>query len=183
VVLHFPIAPKLIVFRQPHTNCCWIDLTLLNFFLPMQTKTGLEAKGLTAEEFEVNFKALEKIVRAQQHLHRVSTAGRGRVWLDNARWHSDSQLARPGLCPKVPPYSPDIMKVIEHCWNTIKREFNQRFSSDQSITDITTAAALFEKVAHEVITLESVEKDVATLRDTLKAIVDANGDRIPKRFR
>lgn len=182
-MLHFPIVPKLIFFRQPHTNWCLIDLTLSNFFLPMQTKQGDNAAGLTAQEFEYNFKRFYKVARDNSDAHKEWAAGGVSVWLDNARWHGESQRMRPKVCPKIPPYSPDIMKVIEHPWNTIKREFRQRLSADKTITDLNEAAALFERVAHEVITPESVAKDVATVRDTLKAIQEAKGGHVPKRFR
>lgn len=182
-MLHFPIVPKLIFFCQPQMNCCLIDLTLSNFFLPMQTKQGEPAKGLTAQEFEHHFKRFYKVARDQSDAHKEWAAGGVSVWVDNAKWHKESQALRPQVCPEIPPYSPDIMKVIEHPWNTIKREFRQRVSSDKTITDLTAAAALFERVAHEVITPESVAKDVATLRDTLKAIKEAKGGYVNKRFR
>jgi len=146
----------------------------------MQTKQGDDAVGLTSEEFEDHLAKIIDIARARLHERKPFTDGGVTVMLDNAKWHKESQKNRPGMCPKLPPYSPETNKPVEHAWNTIKREFGQRLSADRSVTTLAAAAALFERVAHEVITAESVAKDAATMKATMVAMVKAKGGYLPK---
>lgn len=105
----------------------------------------------------------------------VKFKGGVRFQWDNAPIHKTAERQLGYNFNKIPPYSPDFNKVVEHRFGTIKREFQKRVFTDLSIRNYTTAAKLLRKVVEDVVTPNAVFADACTVKKTLEAVYRADG--------
>lgn len=111
---------------------------------------------------------------AAEHKH-VFSQDRGPIYsFDNAPIHQGANLQRLHLtgAKRAPlsPSSPDMHKCIEHVFGTMSRAMNKSLHRDASLTTAAQYKAEVERLFTTCITPESVQKDVATLKDTYYAI-------------
>lgn len=66
----------------------------------------------------------------------------------------------------TPAHSPDFNKPIEHCWNQIKRKLLDKVYHSHKVLLTAALARQWVLEAWNSITLESVRKDVESLKDT-----------------
>jgi DDE superfamily endonuclease len=111
------------------------------------------------------------------------------VVLDNAKWHVLARYQHRDDIEfmDIPPYSPEFNKPVEHAFNCIKAAFWERYNTmlmERAAKPIVFREAkdLLKQVAQELITSDSVQKDVLTMRDTYKAIIENGGSYIAGRF-
>ncbi len=144
----------------------------------MQTQKEAPAKGTTGQEIKEIIEAVHTLALERQRQHKEHFQGGVRVCWDNARPH---KWAEEQLKPlrfnfvKIPPYSPEFNKVVEHQFNIIKREFHQRVLEDMSIRNFQTAAEVLMEVVAEKVTRNELMKDASSMKATLKAIYEADG--------
>jgi hypothetical protein len=67
---------------------------------------------------------------------------------------------------KTPAHSPDFNKPIEHCWNQIKRKLLDRVYRERNVSLTPALARQWVLQAWNSITLDSVRRDVESLKDT-----------------
>jgi ureidoglycolate hydrolase len=85
---------------------------------------------------------------------------------------------------KLPAYSPDIHKVIEHVHGTVYNGFMEQLMMME--VKPATCQAFIDMVGHAFtkhVSVESVQKDIASLKDTLTQIVLAQGGWPSKKYR
>jgi len=163
-------------------NCSMAVVLKRLCFLPMQTQKKAPAKGTTGEEIKeiievVHALALEKERRRKGHFR-----GGVRICWDNARQHKWAERQLKYNFVKIPPYSPDFNKVVEHQFNTIKGEFQKRVLADLSICDYRSAADLLVEVVGEVVTPDELLKDASTMKATMRAVYQADGGWPPPKL-
>jgi DDE superfamily endonuclease len=144
----------------------------------MQTTKNAPAKGTTGQEMKEIIEAVHLKALKKQQKDKHAFEGGVRVCWDNARPHkwAEKQLPKKSFkFVKIPPYSPDFNKVIEHRFNHIKRLFQQRVFDNPKIRTFKAAAKLLKKVVNETVTQDAVMADASTMKQTLKAIYDADG--------
>ena len=130
--------------------------------------------------------AAEKV--ASEH-RDIFSPDRGPVYsFDNAPIHQAANLKALGIeghkHALLPPSSPDMHKCIEHVFGTLVRNMNDSLHRDVSLSTAAEYRAEVERLFNTAITRESVQKDVASLKDTCRAIKDdAAGDWPPRHLR
>ena len=99
------------------------------------------------------------------------------ISLDNAKWHKAWQNAPPEdiAVRTVPPYSPDIHKVVEHPLHAFEMRWKKAFTLNTRVTSCEGAMALASEVLRQT-TAESVHKDIKSLHATLESIERNGGD-------
>ena len=148
---------------------------------PMQVKPrkkgelGAVAKGPTCEEFEdvmgiVNSKA-KLVALKNPGIFGSEESPRPPLFsFDNPPIHQNAMLSRAGIKPAqrvpLPPRSPDMHKVIEHCFGRLTREMNTSLLSNPSIKSIEQYKAEIERLFYSKITRESIQAGVVSLVDT-----------------
>ncbi len=161
-----------------HMNCSKAVALKLLFFLPMQTTKNVLAKGTTGQEMKQIIEIVHRKALEEQRKAKDGFKGGVRVCWDNARPHKWAEKQLPKRFFKfvsIPPYSPDFNKVIEHRFNHIKRVFQQRVFDDPRIRTFKAAAKLLKTVVEETVTPDIVMKDASTMKQTLRAVYDADG--------
>lgn len=117
---------------------------------------------------------------AREH-RAVFSAERGPIFsFDNAPIHQGANLRALNVTgakrAPLPPSSPDMHKCIEHVFGTITRAMNARLHEDVGLTTAQQYRDEVTRLFGSVITPSSVQKDVSTLHDTYRAILDVQGD-------
>lgn len=143
----------------------------------LQTKDGKGvARGETAEEFEDTMALVSRQVEALLPLH-PQWAEQGAIYSwDNAAFHTRAHLpAFEGRRLVIPPKSPDIHKVIEHCFQPVKAAFRQAFGHRRRVKSVRQAMRLLEQVVAEVVDAQSVRDDCETIKATLLSIKNNGG--------
>lgn len=112
--------------------------------------------------------------------------------LDNATCHTGANLEQltaelPCTILFTPPRSPDIHKVVEHAVSRMKCML-KAWVRQGHITKLTDKLWLrIERAFYEETVnthgVESVTADMATMNDTLHAIIEADGDWAPRKYR
>lgn len=115
----------------------------------------------------------------------------GERWLfsyDNDKVHVGANLREAGIEPRdrfdLPPCSSDMHKVVEHVHGWLQARM-QRWLEDMDEQQLTADACKQElrRLFFEVLQTKSIADDVASLKDTYRAIVRANGGYPAKRHR
>lgn len=168
--------------------CASCDIGLaVRLVRPMQVKPrkkgelGAVAKGPTCEEFEdvmvvVNAQAKQVALRNPKVFASENSSRLPLFSFDNPPVHQKAMLARAGVKAEqrvpLPPRSPDMHKVIEHCFGILSRAMNKKLLEDSSIKSIEQYKALIESLFYSCITKESIQADVVSLVDTYTYIVE-----------
>lgn len=119
----------------------------------------------------------------------VFCPARGPIYsFDNAPIHQGADLPRLQLTgarrAPLSPSSPDMHKCIEHVFGTMSQAMNDRLRQNATLTTAAQYRAEVERLFNTCITPESVQKDVATLKETYDAIRHkVGGDWPEKRLR
>lgn len=113
---------------------------------------------------------------ADEHKH-VFSPNRGPIYsFDNAPVHQGADLNALGLVgphrAPLPPSSPDMHKCIEHVFGTLTRAMEKSLHKHMELSTAAEYRAEVERLFKTIITPASVQKDVATLKDTYIAIRD-----------
>lgn len=160
---------------------------------PLQTKEGNVAKTFSAAEvnnvmthfqckaiqvIEEQFKGDETKINEMQPIFS----------LDNAPVHCDvEEIFGVGSRVPLPPYSPDMHKVIEHVFNYVRQYVLVQRLPALAADNVNTPQsrhfwpALVEEALFTV-TAESIREDISSLRDTYEYILKFKGARAPKPF-
>ena len=84
----------------------------------------------------------------------------------------------------LPPKSPDMHKVVEHCHGLIWHHFQQfLLSLDDLKKPIAYFIVALEDIFYHNVTAESIMKDTRSLRSTYQAIIEAKGAYPDKKYR
>lgn len=117
------------------------------------------------------------------------------ISLDNAAVHvkaiedyvkqsADPTMARFRFSCSPPPYSPDLHKVIEHVHGTVCTAFNKQLqdlkAEPKSIVQLYNK---LEDIFYSMTTAASVQKDVDSLQETFKQVIDLEGAFPPAKYR
>ncbi len=119
----------------------------------------------------------------------VFSTDRGPIFsFDNAPIHQGADLQGLQLvgAKRAPlsPSSPDMHKCIEHVFGTMSRAMNNSLHKNATLTTAAQYRAEVERLFNTCITADSVQKDVATLKETYNAIRhEVGGDWPDKRLR
>ena len=121
------------------------------------------------------FKAAAERV-ASEHKD-VFNPERGPIYsFDNAPVHQAANLQPLGIVghrrAELPPSSPDMHKCIEHVFGTLTRAMNASLHRNPGLSTAADYKAEVERLFNTIITRESVQKDVSSLKDTYRAIKD-----------
>jgi len=106
-----------------------------------------------------------------------------RISLDNAACHTRAKAVLredPAFCAAaelvdLPPWSPDLHKVIEHTHANLQRVFLDHLGDSPSYEDVPAMFAKLQQLFQKHITAESVQKDVLSLQHTAEAIIKCDG--------
>lgn len=117
---------------------------------------------------------------ASQHKN-VFSPQRGPIFsFDNAPIHQGADLQKleldgPKRAP-LSPSSPDMHKCIEHVFGTMVQAMQRCLARNLSMSTAEEYKAKVQDLFMSCITAESVQKDVASLKSTYRAIQAANGN-------
>lgn len=112
-------------------------------------------------------------------------------WLyswDNDKVHAGADLVDVGINKEdrfdLPALSSDMHKTVEHvhAWLSTKIQLWLEDKDDDKITVAEAQEKLTELFKHGY-PLSAIQKDVASLKDTYKAIVDNQGGQVPAEYR
>jgi len=131
---------------------------------------------------------MKAAVEAQEHSRVLK---RGERWLysyDNDKVHMGADLTEVGIMPgdrfALPPCSSDMHKVVEHTHAWLQGQM-QKWLEDMEEHRLTADACKL-KLQHLVdskLKQSSIAADVASLKDTYRAIIAARGGYPPKKYR
>lgn len=125
---------------------------------------------------------------ASQHKD-IFSPDRGPVYsFDNAPIHQAANLRALGIeghkRALLPPSSPDMHKCIEHVFGTLVQAMKDSLGRNASLSTAAQYKDEVERLFNTAITRESVQKDVASLKDTYRSIKDdVAGDWPPRHLR
>lgn len=162
----------------------------------MQTQQGKPALSPTAQEIQDLVKAVVAEIAAQtcaegeepDTLKPFPAGFVPCISLDNAPVHTRAKEAMvaqhmPCTFERIPPYSPDIHKVIEHVHGIVQRAFQRnllRRSAENLPDTVPELFATMRSIFDRKVTTTLVRKDILSLQATLQAIIDNKG-RYPER--
>jgi hypothetical protein len=158
----------------------------------MQTKKGEPAKGCTAREFCEVMSQIQEEARSRVLPSLMGSQQQQMVWsFDNDRVHEAAlaELRVRGLLTAtnrapLPPHSPDMHKVIEHCIGRLTSMVLAELADTEAVQlSVAHWQARLEDMFFNNITAESIAKDVVSLADTYRAIIDVEGAWPAKAFR
>jgi hypothetical protein len=132
---------------------------------------------------------LEEVNKLQKSFPKKFLGG-VRFVMDNAKQHVAFIKSVGDRALPHPPHSPDFNKPVEHMFNSIKMAFQQRLTALLREVALTGATVPFKRskrlmgeIINEVVKVEALKKDAATMKDTYQAVLLADGGRVPKQFR
>ena len=125
---------------------------------------------------------------ASQIRHIFKSERRPIYSFDNAPIHQGANLQPLGIVgarrAPLPPSSPDMHKCIEHVFATLTRAMNTSLHRNATLTTAAQYKGEVERLFKTIITPASVQRDVATLKETYHVILhETSGDWPDKRFR
>ena len=125
---------------------------------------------------------------ASQNRHIFKSERRPIYSFDNAPIHQGANLQPLGIVgarrAPLPPSSPDMHKCIEHVFATLTRAMNTSLHRNATLTTAAQYKGEVERLFKTIITPASVQRDVATLKETYHVILhETSGDWPDKRFR
>lgn len=143
----------------------------------MQTVDGQAAKGLTQAEMQHLFSQVQREVEDRSADHPDAfPLGKVIYSLDNASAHKRIlQTWPPDQLNIIPAHSPDIHKVIEHPLNVFNHAWYEEFTLDRKCTTCERSMALASEILHRT-KADSVWRDIQTLPDTFRSIIQHGGD-------
>ena len=168
-----------------------LPLLLLRFRYPadtLQTKDGNPAQSITSAEFA---EVMGKIKAAVEDPSNSRKLKRGEQWLysyDNDKVHVGADLTRVGIMPTdrfdLPACSSDMHKVVEHvhAWLQQQMQLWLEDMEEQSLSPDQCTRQL-QQIFFNQLQQSSIAADVATLKDTYRAIIAAGGGYPAKRHR
>ena len=118
--------------------------------------------------------------------------GQQLVWsFDNDRIHQAAlpELQNRGLIinsnrAPLPPHSPDMHKVVEHCIGRLTSMVNAELADTEDIHhSVSHWKARMEHFFYNCISAQSIARDVSSLAATYQAIIDVAGAWPAKRYR
>ena len=137
----------------------------------MQTLKKQAARGPTAREFTDVMKVVK---RKAEKINREAGLGPPVYSFDNAPIHDMALLEVIGITGNdrapLPARSPDMHKVIEHVFGTLEGAMQNLLHEDPSLSTAPQYKAALVKLFRSVITAESVQKDIRSLRSTYDII-------------
>lgn len=168
-----------------------LPLLLLRFTHPahvLQTKSGNKAQGITSAEFTEIMGKLKETLETQESKSKLRRRERWLYSYDNDKVHKGADLSEAGILPQdrfdLPPCSSDMHKAVEHvhAWLQAKMQLWLEEQQDQRLTADVCKSEL-ERLFFQVLKPSSIAADVASLKDTYQAIIDADGGYPPKKYR
>lgn len=158
----------------------------------MQTKQGKPAKGCTAREFCDVMKAIQEAASERVAPLLVGNEQQQLVWsFDNDRVHQSAlpMLREQGLLTNtnrapLPPFSPDMHKVVEHCIARLTCMVAAELADTEDVhQNVAYWMAKLEEMFFGGISAESIARDVASLAETYMAILEVEGAWPAKKYR
>lgn len=116
---------------------------------------------------------------------------RGEKWLyswDNDKIHKGADLTEVGIEEQdrfpLPELSSDMHKVVEHCHAWLDARMQVWLEAHEH-TPLTPQQCQDElkRLFYAELPAEALKKDVASLKATYQAVIDAEGGYVPKQFR
>jgi hypothetical protein len=89
----------------------------------------------------------------------------------------------PALHFRIPAYSPEFNKVIEHAHARLQPAIQMELSKNREAWSFQRVKDIVEQAFQEVNKPATIKKDVESLPATYKQILDAKGGHIPRRYR
>jgi len=173
--------------------CCSVGLplVLLPFLHPaqfLQTKDGNPAQGITSEEFTQVMGKIKAAAEASENSRKLK---RGERWLysyDNDKVHVGADLTKVGIMPalrfELPPCSSDMHKVVEHIHAWLQMKMQQWLEDmEESSLSAEECKKQLQELFFNNLQQSSIAADVASLKDTYRAIIAARGGYPAKKHR
>lgn len=154
----------------------------------MQTKDGRKAQGITSAEFVEVMASIREALLARENRKKLRAGERWLYSYDNDKVHMGADLREAGIELRerfdLPACSSDMHKVVEHVHGWLQGKM-QKWLEDMDDARLTVDAckAELDRLFYQVLTTNSIAADVATLKDTYRAIVRAEGGYPPKKHR
>lgn len=192
LVLLASVTAACVLLSSPWTNFWLTAAECTPLCLPMQTKEGKPAAGCTAREFCDVLDVIQEAAAQKMAAIPGGIQPQQLVWsFDNDRIHKaalpELQLRRMisgHTRAPLPPSSPDMHKVVEHCIGRLASMVAAELADTEDVQQsVAFWQAKVESMFFGNISAESIAKDVASLRDTYKAIIDVQGAWPAKRYR
>lgn len=136
-------------------------------------------------------KRVKKKAAACSKKRPTNFPGGVRYVMDNAPYHIDWINQNESRLLRLPPLSPEFNKPVEHMFNCIKREFKKMYAKlmiercrggKLYIKFKEGAVATFAAAVKAVVHKEGIAKDAASMKATFRAVINAKGDYIPKKY-
>lgn len=166
-------------WRVPfHIKCCCCNAAEWIPWCPcVQRKDGEAAVGLTQAEMAVLFAKLQREAQERSAGDPEAFPLGYMVWsLDHASAHAAILRQLPEAHKNdVSPHSPDMHKVVEHPINAFNRAWYPEFTADTRCTSCSAAMQLASTILNRT-TADSIWKDLQTLPDTLRSVIQRGGD-------
>lgn len=146
------------------------------------------ARAITSAEFTEIMDKLMGILNSRESKRKLRVGESWKVSYDNDKVHIGADLTEVGIEEEdrfpLPACSSDMHKVVEHVhgWLTAKMQKWLEKQDDAALTAQQCKEKL-ERLFLKYCTKESISADVATLKATYQAIIDAQGGYPPKEFR
>lgn len=146
------------------------------------------AVGYTSEEFTEFMGDLKAVLDTPQMLQLLP---RSEKWLyswDNDKIHRGADLEEVGIEEgdrfALPELSSDMHKVVEHCHAWLEAR-HQQWIEEHENDPITPQQCQDEllRLFYDELPVEGIKKDVASLKATYQAVIDAEGGYVHKQFR
>lgn len=192
-VLPTPLAGGGFPFLADH---CWRTTggngcALLPLFC-MQTAKGDPAVGCTSAEWADCMERFKEAAKRAVRLggwHAYHKYPATKFWsFDNDKIHQNKNLWRALSIQKknrypLPPNSPDMHKVVEHCIHNLKTKFKDFLYKNPKQLTMAEYQKVLKNIFHKEVKAESIKEDVDTLYDTYRGILRARGGQPPQQFR
>lgn len=153
-----------------------------------QTKDGRKAQGITSAEFTEIMGTIKEKLYIRENRKKLQA---GECWLfsyDNDKVHMGADLRQAGIEPRdrfdLPPCSSDMHKVVEHVHGWLQARM-QKWLEGMDEQQLTVDACKQElaRLFYQVLQIKSIADDVASLKDTYRAIIRADGGYPAKKHR
>ena len=155
--------------------------------LAAQTKAGKPAAAVGEAEFvsminNAFYPAVQEVVNKNPAIFRT---GYKPIWsFDNARHHIsalESGLLEPAGVTKrtrarLPPYSSDMHKVVEHAIGNTVAAFHRRLRANSRVRTMEGYIAMLTAAFFEVNTADRISRDVSSLKGTYRVIAASRAE-------
>ena len=140
----------------------------------------------------MEFKNVMSMIKAAaESPENMALLHRGESWLyswDNDKVHRGADLAKVGFTEAdrfdLPELSSDMHKVVEHVHAWLDRKMQQWLEArGDAAVDIDEAMEELKRLFMQCYPKSAVQKDVDSLKETYKAVVDAGGGFVAAKHR